>query len=95
MTPAHIRDNLIAGLIIVLATAAAYWHLPWHQFTVWDDVENIPRNANFNPPSVDGILAHWREPHRMLYVPVTYTVWGSLAFVAFDSETRQLHSGVY
>ena len=43
---------------------------------------NLVRNPRMNPPTIEGLAWHWRNPYKDLYVPLTYTVWTGLAKVA-------------
>jgi len=37
---------------------------------------------NINPPTLAKIIEYWRKPEGNLYIPITYNVWGALAFLA-------------
>jgi len=70
-------------LLLLALTCAAYWPVCTQDFTMWDDVENIVKNPDLNPPTFRGILRYWHPKNtaRGLYAPVTYTVWGIVALV--------------
>lgn len=90
---------LTAGLLALIAMAPVVAN----QFTTWDDLDTIARNWRITPPSIEGLAAHWREPHMSLYVPVTYTVWslvsalshaatGALSPAFFHAASLILHA---
>lgn len=70
---------IIAGLTLIF-----YIPLFFNSFTTWDDSSTIWGNPSFNPPTPGGILHYWAAPFMDLYVPVTYTLWGLLSFVAYS-----------
>jgi len=51
-------------------------------FVNWDDEGQLYQNPDFNPPSVSSVIKYWHSPHMNLYIPVTYTLWGSVAALA-------------
>lgn len=67
---------------LVLLVAATYSGLPTHQFTSWDDGLTIAANPRLNPPTLDGLAWHWANAHMSLYIPLTYSVWWVVAWVA-------------
>lgn len=75
----HCRRPVLLLLIVVALTFVA---VCGHEFTTWDDDRTLRNNPHFKPPTLGGIVHFWRHPHMSLYVPVTYTVWGFLAFAA-------------
>jgi hypothetical protein len=76
----------VAVLALVVATLAAMGGVVRNEFTWWDDQDTIHHNPDFNPPSGKAILKYWKEPKDGLYIPVTQSMWGGLAFIA---ETKQ------
>lgn len=74
-------------LILVVAIAASFGRLAFHEFTGWDDPHTIARNPHFNPPSFERMGWYWtavgQKAPAGLYIPVTYTVWAVLAKMAF------------
>ena len=77
-----LRPWAISVLLLVLI-AAAYWPVSGQDFTLWDDMDNIVENPDFNPPRFQGILRYWHPKNtaRGLYAPATYTLWGVAALV--------------
>jgi len=70
----------VAMAVVALGTMGP---LCWHDFLLtWDDAPTIARNEHFNPPTLGGIGYYWGHSNMGLYVPVTYTAWGGLAYVA-------------
>lgn len=69
-------------LLIVAATLAAFAPVVRHEFVAWDDDFTLQLNPRMRNPSVENMAYYWRHSFMDLYVPVTYTVWSGLAFVA-------------
>lgn len=71
-------------LLLVLATLVVLWPVCTHDFTTWDDYQNVAKNPRLNPPTTDGLLYFWTNlshPYMSIYIPLTYTLWGALAAV--------------
>src|SRR5688572_11068636 len=79
-------QSAIAVLLLLVATAAVFGRVCWHEFTWWDDQMTLHHNPRYNPPSGPKIAETWLKPVDGLYVPVTYSYWGALAYAA---ELRQ------
>src|SRR3954469_2530069 len=77
----------LAVLILIGVTVATYGRVCGHEFTWWDDQMTLHHNARYNPPSAEGIRETWTHSVDGLYAPVTYSYWGTLAFVAELKET--------
>jgi hypothetical protein len=71
----------VLAVVVVLVTAATFWHVGSLGFTQWDDGEAIALNAWIADPSPSNVGHFWAHPHMGLYIPVTYTVWSALAAV--------------
>src|SRR5829696_161829 len=90
-------------LLIALAVAAAFGRLGAHEFTGWDDPPTIYANPSFNPPRLANLPWYWtawgERASMGLYVPLTYTLWGLLAHVAYldtpDAGGVRLNPFVY
>jgi hypothetical protein len=80
----------IAVLALIIVTVATYGRVCENQFTWWDDPRTIHHNPRFNPPSGKLIRETWVKPVDGLYVPVTYSYWGALAFLAEEDGTDAL-----
>src|SRR5436189_186063 len=84
VSPARNSNSRLPWMIglIVLSIVLSLGRLSFSGFTEWDDSLTIHRNPDLNPPTIQSILKYWRHPHMSLYIPVTYSVWGVVAFVA-------------
>ncbi|MCH6545244.1 MAG: tetratricopeptide repeat protein [Deltaproteobacteria bacterium] len=71
------RHHIIAVLLIVL-TVAVFWRVHDHRF-VWDDRIDIYENPHLNSETAPDILVFWQKPYQHLYIPLTYTVWATIA----------------
>lgn len=69
-------------LLIVASVALVFGPIVRHQFLAWDDDFTIEANPRIQHPSVENLLYYWQHAYMDLYVPVTYTAWSALAFVA-------------
>jgi Flp pilus assembly protein TadD len=72
-----------ARLSIILVTLIAFSPAFRNDFGGWDDAMNLTQNPDFNPPTVSSIAKYWRAPAFDLYAPLTFTIWGFIASVAF------------
>ena len=75
-----------AAGVVALVTLVAMHEIVGHPFVDWDDQFNFYQNARFNPVSLESIGYFWSHAFAHLYIPVTYTVWGVLAFIAGDTS---------
>lgn len=73
----------LAGLVLALVTAGVFGRVIWHSFA-WYDQDTIFNNPKYKPPTMGSILSYWYSPPQQgyYYNPVTYTVWGLLAYGA-------------
>lgn len=79
------------GLLLVL-TFFIYGRTVKYDF-VWDDERTHLSN---NPELVSGNLAHfWEAPYEGLYIPVSYTIWGTIYKVAPKDAKGNLKPGVF
>jgi hypothetical protein len=76
------RQYFLAAALLVLLCGATFHPLAGFDFTSWDDQRTVAANPRFNPPSIDSIGYYWRHAHMSLYAPLTYTLWGTLAWIA-------------
>lgn len=77
--------------MLIVATVLVFSGMLSNHFTLWDDEQTIAANPNFNPPTVRGLAAHWRAPHMDLYVPATYTLWWTVAKIAWRADDTGGH----
>lgn len=75
--------GLIALTLVVLGRLCAA------EFVQFDDPLTIANNPALNPPSIAKIARYWVEPEGNLYIPLTYSVWGGLAFIARVAQPDQ------
>lgn len=77
-------DHVLKRLLIILAVVVVLGQTCGHEFNGLDDGYTIYNNPTFNPPTFTGILSYWNPANAEgdLWVPVTYTFWGILAFIA-------------
>jgi hypothetical protein len=80
----------LAALVLVAVTIATYGRVCDNAFTWWDDPMTIHHNPRYNPPSAKQIRETWVKPVDGLYVPVTYSYWGALAFLGEEDGTDAL-----
>ena len=71
------------ALLLLGLVGAAFGPLSTHDFNIWDDMDNLVRNEDFNPPTFRSVLRYWHPKNtaRGLYAPATYTLWGLVALV--------------
>ncbi|HEX2972937.1 MAG TPA: tetratricopeptide repeat protein [Tepidisphaeraceae bacterium] len=74
------------GIVIAALVLAAFARIGRHEFAGFDDAATIYHNPHLNPPTLRGILYYWTTPELGLYIPATYTVWGTLAQVGYLDE---------
>jgi hypothetical protein len=70
-------------LLVVLATILVFGRIVGHDFLNYDDDALIARNPSFNPPTWEGLVTHWREQHKGMYIPVIYTGWWLIASIGY------------
>ena len=82
-TRAHFGKTLVCYFLLVLVPLCVF--LPSvlrDEFVNWDDEGQLYQNADFNPPSFQSVGKYWYSTHMNLYMPITYTLWGSVACLA-------------
>ena len=79
--PTERRNTWIAAAVVAVVTLIALGRIITHEFVRWDDPGNFLEN-----PYLKSIGYCWWHPVGNLYIPVTYTVWGLLAFLGGDSS---------
>jgi tetratricopeptide (TPR) repeat protein len=77
-------------LLLFAVTVAVYGRVCWHEFTWWDDQMTLHHNPRYNPPSGPKIAETWTKSVDGLYVPVTYSYWGALAYAAELPEADEV-----
>lgn len=71
-----------SGWIIAAVLLATFGCLLAADFTWWDDSSTIHQNPRLNPASWASIQHYWTHAEHSIYIPLTYTVWILLTFVA-------------
>lgn len=74
--------RLVIPLLLMALVCAIYGRTFSHDFVMWDDDVNVYANPHFLAPGMPNIAVFWREVYMSLYVPLTHTVWGFLAWLA-------------
>ncbi|MFV1994791.1 MAG: tetratricopeptide repeat protein [Verrucomicrobiales bacterium] len=73
------KEYIIVSLLLLL-TFAVYVRTVGHAFIIWDDDKNITENELLIDQSLEHIHLFWINYFQGLFIPITYTVWGLLAF---------------
>src|SRR5262245_26056293 len=73
------KRMLLWSLLVATVTLAATARIVCNGFSGWDDPDNFTNNPRLNPPSVQHLSECWTTPQSGLYVPVTWTIWMTLA----------------
>src|SRR3990167_4504337 len=75
----------LPALLLIVLTVAVFLQVRDHGF-VWDDRVNVKENPHLNPATPASVLQFWEKPYESLYVPLTYSVWASIAPFARSEE---------
>ena len=94
-----VDSRWIVPLLIACATCAVFAVTLSCDFVSWDDKDNLFKNPSFNPPTLAAVARYWVDAYLDLYIPLTYSVWGMLATIAWspapDSHGIQLNPQVF
>ncbi|MBC8107430.1 MAG: glycosyltransferase family 39 protein [Anaerolineae bacterium] len=82
----------ISAVLLVVLTLIVMGRLCAAEFVQVDDPQTIANNPAFNPPQVAKIAEYWIKPEGSLYIPLTYSVWGALAFIARVAQPDEFGS---
>lgn len=63
-----------------------FWTVTSHGFLGWDDVRQILENPDFGPATLDGLWWNFSNTRMTLYMPVTYTLWWTLAVLTGEGR---------
>jgi Flp pilus assembly protein TadD len=74
--------RLGAAALLAAIVLAAFYPVLRHEFLEWDDHLVIAQNPDFLPPRLSTLGHYWTAPYAQFYVPLTYTIWWTLAHVA-------------
>jgi hypothetical protein len=69
-------------LVLALVGMVVFGSLLTAEFTWWDDGTTIHHNPRLNPPSWDTLVYYWTHAEYAIFIPLTYTVWAGLSFLA-------------
>jgi Flp pilus assembly protein TadD len=76
------RYRLFYPLAIICAVWLVFGMSIWFGLIDLDDQEHILANPAVSRPSLDGIIAIWREPYFKLYIPMTYSAWAGISILS-------------
>ncbi len=76
-TTTRLRPYVIVFLLVALPLGV-FWRVCNYDF-VWDDSLNITENPHLDQVTPSKVLYFWRQPYVGLYIPLTYTVWATVA----------------
>jgi tetratricopeptide (TPR) repeat protein len=76
-------------LLLILLPLVTFWQTLNHDF-VWDDDVHIIYNDYDSLPSSKGLLKYWSPKPKLIYAPITYTVWGMLKSGKFSPAPYHL-----
>ncbi|MGO8671187.1 MAG: tetratricopeptide repeat protein [Capsulimonadaceae bacterium] len=80
--PAAGGHSALAVVALVLLPALVFAGILGHGFVAYDDDAQIYADPILNPPTVAGLAHVWHAPYQGLYIPVVYTVWWLLSWMA-------------
>ncbi len=59
--------------LVALATGAVFLRTLGHEYTNWDDRQNLTDNPLLNPPTLRSLGEIWAAPYLKLYIPLVYS----------------------
>lgn len=71
-----------SGWILAAVVLATFGYLFAADFTWWDDSSTVHQNPFLNPASWASIEYYWTHAEHSIFIPLTYTVWILLTFLA-------------
>ncbi|MBC7783997.1 MAG: hypothetical protein H7144_09160 [Burkholderiales bacterium] len=72
--------NCVAGIVVI--TLLVFGRLLGAEFSWWDDPHTVHHNPLLNPAKADTFAHYWQKQAANIYIPLTYTVWALLSYVA-------------
>jgi tetratricopeptide (TPR) repeat protein len=69
-------------LMLFAVVAVTFARSIGNDFAGYDNLETIVGNSRVNEPSFEKLLYFWRHPDLHIYIPITYTAWGAIAWLA-------------
>jgi len=91
--PSFAKRALVLCLLLVVVTFAVFQRVPTFDFVDWDDGTNVFENPYYLPVSSQHLLTLWKQPYNALYMPITSTLWGACAALAWQSAPLMRQSG--
>jgi len=76
------RYHFAITVSIIFIVLAVYWPLHNYGFVPYDDDVNLYANSYLNPVSLENTKQFWLEQYRKLYIPLSYTLWAFLTWLA-------------
>lgn len=76
------RHRLFYPLAIICAVWLVFGMSTWFGIIDLDDQEHILANPAVSRPSLDGLIAIWKEPYFKLYIPMTYSAWAGISILS-------------
>lgn len=68
-------------LVLLLAIVIVFGQTITHEFVRWDDLSLITQNPYVKTLDLQSLIGAWQQPHKHLYIPLTYNVWAILGAV--------------
>lgn len=93
------RSDHVALLGVLAVTALTFLPVVRHQFTNWDDPQNVAGNPLVMDPSWSGLVQVWTKPLNSMYAPLVFTSYmidslaGGGAPWVFHATNLLLHLG--
>lgn len=81
LNPGNAKPSAWPLLVVLLAAVCTMGRVVNNDFLWWDDSVNIHHNPDMNPPTFHSVIKYWWTPAQALYIPVTYSIWGILAWM--------------
>lgn len=73
---------------VALLTLIVFAPITTFGFVDCDDAVHVVGNRHLLPPSMEGVLWFWKNPHRGLYIPLAYTFFAAETQLALDETAR-------
>ena len=80
---------LLPYVILTVCILMVFGQSLWFEFVVWDDDIHLYSNTLMNPPSWRALRIFLSQPFFGLYIPVTYSFWSLLAWIATEWSPAQ------